>query len=96
VATVLFGDFEWDSHKAATNVAKHGVSFEEAATAFDDPRSVDAPDRHDPARFVLIGRSALARVLFVVHAERGDRIRIISARRATPQQRRRYEEDLEP
>jgi uncharacterized protein len=68
------------------------VSFEEASTVFDDPRGIDAPDFYDPDRFVLIGRSRLSRVLFVVHCQRQDRIRIISARRATAAQRKKYEE----
>ena len=90
--TVFEGDFEWDAVKARTNLAKHGVSFEEATTVFDDVRAIEAPDFYDPGRFVLIGRSRLSRVLFVVHCERDQRIRIISARRATPAQRRKYEE----
>lgn len=92
MATVVSGDFEWDDGKAAANLAKHGVSFEEATTAFDDPRGLDAPDLIDAARFVLIGRSNQSRVLFVVHAERGDRIRLISARKASRAQRKMYEE----
>jgi hypothetical protein len=92
VPTVFEGDFEWDAVKARINLAKHGVSFEEATTVFDDVRAIEAPDFYDPARFVLIGRSRLSRVLFVVHCERDHRIRIISARRATPAQRRKYEE----
>jgi uncharacterized DUF497 family protein len=92
MATVVFGDFEWESAKAAANAKKHGVTFEEAATAFDDPHAIDAPDLADASRFVLIGFSHLARLLFVVNAERGSRIRIISARKATPTQRRVYEE----
>jgi uncharacterized DUF497 family protein len=92
VSTVVEGDFEWEEAKARTNLAKHGVSFDEATTVFDDVRAIEAPDFYDPDRFVLIGRSRLSRVLFVVHCERDQRIRIISARRATPAQRRKYEE----
>jgi uncharacterized protein len=92
VPTIVEGDFEWDSGKARSNLAKHGVSFEEATTVFDDPRGIAAPDFHDPDRFVLIGRSSLSRVLFVVHCLRADRIRIISARCATASQRKKYEE----
>jgi len=91
VPTVVEGDFEWESAKARSNLAKHGISFEEATTVFDDPRGIDAPDLYDPDRFVLIGRSSISRVLFVVHCQRGDRIRIISARRATASQRKKYE-----
>ena len=90
--TVLFGDFEWEAAKAEANAAKHGVRFEEAASAFDDVHALDAPDRFVNGRFVLIGRSARDRVLFVVHAVRShDRIRIISARKASPAQRKAYE-----
>jgi uncharacterized DUF497 family protein len=92
MATVRFGDFEWDSAKAAANARKHGVRFEEAATAFDDVHAIDAPDRFVEGRFVLLGRGARDRVLFVVHAVRShDRIRIISARKAPPAQRKAYE-----
>jgi uncharacterized DUF497 family protein len=91
MATVISGDFEWDDAKAATNLAKHGVAFDEAVTVFDDPDALDMPDLLDPTRLVLIGESRRLRVLFVVHAERGDRVRLISARRASPAQRRVYE-----
>ena len=57
MADVVFGDFEWDSAKAAANARKHGVTFEEATTAFDDPNAIDAPDFEDSSRFVLIGFS---------------------------------------
>ena len=93
MALVVFGDFEWDSAKASANAKKHGVTFEEATTSFDDPRAIDVPDIEDPSRFVLIGFSYLANLLFVVHAVRGERVRIISARTATRAQRRKYEED---
>ena len=92
MATVHFGDFEWDATKAASNARKHGVLFEEAATAFDDANAIDAPDRFVADRFVLIGRSARDHILFVVHAVRSHgRIRIISARKASPAQRKAYE-----
>jgi len=93
VATVEYGDFEWDARKGAENERKHGVTFFEAATVFSDPRALDAPDLVEPHRFVIIGMSQSARTLFVVFAERGDRIRIISARRANAAQRRKYEEE---
>jgi uncharacterized protein len=92
VATVRLGDFEWDEAKARTNLRKHGVSFTDAVTVFLDPRAIDAPDLQDPGRFVVIGRATNARVLFVVHVERGSRVRLISARKASPSQRRIYEE----
>jgi uncharacterized DUF497 family protein len=87
--------FEWDYAKAKSNLRKHGVSFEEASTVFGDVRSITV---HDPAysdeedRFVDIGLSAKLRILIVVYAERADRIRIISARVATPKERAIYEE----
>lgn len=93
MATFRYGEFEWDTEKAALNFQKHGVSFEEAATVFSDPRALDVPDLVHSDRFVIVGLSQQARVLFIVHAERGESIRIISARKATPSQRRRYEND---
>jgi uncharacterized protein len=88
--------FTWDQRKAAANRRKHGVSFEEAATAFGDPLSLTIPDpEHSQAehRFIPLGRSARQRLLVVVHVERGaDEYRIISARTATRIERRQYEE----
>ena len=87
--------FEWDPRKAALNLAKHKVSFDEAVTAFGDPlgQIVDDP-RHsaDEERFVLLGRSGRRRLLVVMFTERGEAIRLISARRATPRERRGHEE----
>lgn len=94
--TVDYGDFEWDETKAAQNERKHGVTFPEAVTVFSDPRAIDAPDLLEPDRFVILGMSQPARILFVVFAERGERIRIISARRANAVQRKKYEEDTPP
>ena len=87
--------FEWDAQKAAINKKKHGVSFEEASTVFGDPLSVTIDDPlHSVGeeRFVIIGRSHKQRTLVVVHAERGNNIRIISARLATSPEKRTYEE----
>jgi uncharacterized DUF497 family protein len=84
VTTVVYGDFEWDLGKAASNLAKHAVSFEEAATVFADPNVLLLDDGSEAERLVALGLSARVRVLYVVHVERGDRDRIISARRATP------------
>jgi uncharacterized DUF497 family protein len=95
VTTRCYGDFEWDETKALANRLKHDVPFEEALTAFADPLAIDAPDRYIPGRFVLIGHSARGRILFVVYEERGDGIRLISARKASPIQRRKYEKDLD-
>jgi uncharacterized DUF497 family protein len=87
-------EFEWDPNKAASNRRKHGISFIEAATVFGDGLSRTRLDRraaHED-RCVTIGTSERGRLLVVVYAERGERIRVISARRATPNERRKYEE----
>lgn len=91
MTTFRFGDFEWDDAKARANVRKHGISFAEAASCFLDPAAFTAPDTVHPGRFILIGLSQQLRVLFVVSAEIGERIRIITARKATPAQRKVYE-----
>ena len=96
VPTVTFGDFEWDSEKAADNERKHGVTFEEAATVFLDLDYLLVPDAVDPERFVALCVSKRVRILFVVHCERGERVRIISARRATRREREAYERREEP
>lgn len=85
------GDFEWDSVKAASNLAKHGVSFAEAATVFADPMAVYLDDGSGIGRMVIIGRSLRERVLYVVSVERRERDRIISARSATAAERAIYE-----
>lgn len=88
--------FEWDPRKAASNVAKHGVTFPEALTAFADPLSLTIPDPlHSRAetRFLLVGRTHRDRLVVVAHTERGDTIRLISARLATRRERATYEED---
>ena len=90
--------FEWDPLKAARNLAKHGVPFEEAATVFGDPLGrITSDPRHsgDEERFVLLGFSEQQRLLAVMFAEREEAIRIISARRATPRERRDYEQGQE-
>ena len=89
--TVVEGDFEWDSVKAAANLVKHGVSFAEAATVFADPFAVYLDDGSGVGRMVVIGASLRERVLYVVHVERGQRDRIISARPATRGERDVYE-----
>ena len=86
--------FEWNPQKAAENERKHGVTFDEAATCFEDPSGCylrnEAPSYED--RLILIGVSARSRLLFVVHAEvERDAIRIVSARKASPAQRRIYD-----
>lgn len=87
--------FTWDPAKARKNLRKHGVSFEEAETVFYDDRArlVDDPDHSEAEdRFILLGLSRALRVLVVVHAyrETDTVIRIISARKATPQERTAY------
>jgi uncharacterized protein len=69
--TVVEGDFEWDSAKAASNLTKHGVSFPEAATVFADPYAVYLDDGSGVGQMVVIGTSLRARLLYVVHVERG-------------------------
>ena len=89
--------FEWDLKKAKTNMGKHGVSFEEASTAFKDTLSLTINDplhSSDEKRLVLIGMSYNNRILVVVHTERGGNIRIISARKATKKERKYYETNV--
>ena len=91
-------EFEWDPIKAASNLEKHGISFAEAATVFFDPLSLTVPDPlHSLGenRFVITGLSYQRRHLVVVHSDRGDRIRLISARLASPAERKRYESGSE-
>ena len=88
---------EWDPDKARANQRKHGVSFEEAATVFHDALSSTIPDplhSTDEDRFVMIGQSFRQRVLVVVHTDRGDAVRIISARVANSHERKSYEEGI--
>jgi uncharacterized DUF497 family protein len=85
---------EWDPNKAASNVEKHGVSFEEAATVFFDPLALTIPDpahSFDEDRFITMGLSVLDQLLVVVHTDRAGVIRLISAREATARERRAYE-----
>ncbi len=84
-------EFEWDRLKAYSNLTKHEVDFADAATVFDDDLAITIPDEHpNEQRFITLGMDALGRVLVVVYTWRDDRIRIISARKATPQERRQY------
>ena len=86
--------FEWDPVKATTNIPDHGVTFDEASTVFGDPLALlmfDPDHSEDEERYVLLGMSTQQRLLVVAFAERPPRTRLISARRATPQERRRYE-----
>jgi uncharacterized DUF497 family protein len=88
-------NFEWDQAKAKSNLKKHGISFEEARSAFYDDLAIqfydESPD--DEERFILLGMSNLSRILIVVHCERGDDneiLRIISARKATNSEQQHY------
>lgn len=88
--------FEWDKEKAEADRKKHGVTFEEAMSVFADPLSLTIADPDHSAgerRSAILGRSVRGRTLVVIHTERGESIRIISARTATRHERRTYEED---
>ncbi len=87
--------FDWDKNKAASNLAKHKVSFEEAATVFGDPLSdtFDDPDHSvEERRFLIIGHSEKGKLLFVSHTDDGETVRIISARELTHGERKTYEQ----
>jgi uncharacterized DUF497 family protein len=87
--------FEWDPRKAASNLAKHGVSFDEAASVFVDPLAASGADPDhsiDESRYITFGTSNLGRLLVVSHTHRSGTVRIISARRATRAERKIYEE----
>jgi uncharacterized DUF497 family protein len=90
--------FEWDTEKAAANLRKHGVSFDEATSVFGDPLAILKPDPDhsaDEQCFILLGASrvGIGRLLVVSIAERGSRTHLISARRATRRERQQYEQD---
>ncbi|MBY0508108.1 MAG: BrnT family toxin [Bryobacteraceae bacterium] len=86
--------FEWDPRKAAGNARKHGVQFADAVLALDDERGITMQDgAHGEERWITVGIDALARILTIVYTWREDTIRIISARPATPNERRHYLEN---
>jgi uncharacterized DUF497 family protein len=88
--------FEWDPNKAKENIETHGISFDEASTAFGDTLSLaiyDPLHSEEEDRFILIGNSHRNRLLVIVHTERAENIRIISARKATKKERKQYEEN---
>lgn len=88
--------YEWDEDKAAANLSKHGIRFEEAKTAFNDPLYVDFydPDHsYGEHRYILIGESHQERLLFISYMEHNDVIRLISARETTQLERKAYEQD---
>lgn len=92
----MYEGFEWDPAKAATNLRKHGVSFEEASTVFDDALSITIDDEahsDEEPRFVTMGRSDPGRLVTVCHCDRNQRIRIISARPAERYEQRQYEQE---
>ena len=89
--------YEWNAAKAKANRQKHGVSFEEAATIFLDPLGLTFPDpdhSHGEEREITIGHTGRQRVVLVSHCQRGDRTRIISARKASRKERMQYEEGI--
>jgi uncharacterized DUF497 family protein len=87
--------FTWDPRKAASNLRKHSVTFEEATTVFDDEYALVQPDLTHEDRLLILGTSTRARLLFVVYIEReaDDVVRIISARKATSHERKAYESE---
>jgi len=87
-------EFEWDDEKEKSNLKKHGVSFDEGATIFNDPKlaTISDPDHSEgEERFVSIGVSVVRRLLTVIHACRTERVRLISARKATKAEKKNYE-----
>jgi uncharacterized DUF497 family protein len=89
-------EFEWDEEKAISNLKKHRVSFEEAATIFNDPRisTISDPDHSETEeRYISLGKSVIMRLLSVIHTFREERIRLISARKATKAEKTTYEND---
>lgn len=88
-------EFEWDEQKAESNLAKHKVSFDEAKTVFTDPLYLDFydPDHSDDEdRYIIVGESEQQRLLIVSYTERGQKVRLISAREATRKEKEAYEE----
>ena len=92
----MFLRFEWDGTKAISNEKKHQVTFEEASTVLSDVLSISIPDplhSGDEERYVTVGQSDKQRTLVVVHVDRGDAVRLISARVATLREKKKYEEE---
>lgn len=89
-------ELTWDPAKAASNLAKHGVRFADAETVLYDPDAltVEDADAEGERRYASIGTDAMGRILVVVYSYRGNRIRLISARRASKKERRSYEEGI--
>jgi hypothetical protein len=87
--------FEWDKSKAKRNIAKHKISFEEASTVFGDPFSITIENpihSYAEERFITMGSSFRGKIIVVIHCDKGDTIRIISARAATRREGKTYEE----
>jgi uncharacterized protein len=90
----LFMNYEWDTNKAESNLLDHGVDFADAVSVFADLVAITIVDEHpDEERFITIGLNAFGQILVVVYTWRSDRIRIISARRATKREQRQYYEE---
>ena len=91
-------EFEWDEDKAEANEQKHSVSFTEAQTVFGDPLALTGydPDHSEEERYITMGTSIDQRLLVISHTDRGDRVRIISARLASRRERRDYEDGTFP
>ena len=88
-------EYEWDPKKAASNLRKHAIDFADAVIVLEDERALTIDDSDsDEQRYLTIGLDAIARILVVVYSWRDENIRIISARKATPAERRQYEETL--
>ena len=90
--------FEWDPRKAAANLRKHSVTFDEAMTVFSNWESMTIPDpdhSRTEVRYVTMGTAFTSKLLVVVHTDRGDNIRIISARRSSRRERKGYEKGIE-
>jgi hypothetical protein len=85
-------DYQWDEHKARSNLQKHGIDFVDAVSVFEDEMAITIEDDYpEEERFVTIGMNAVGQILVVVYAYRGNIIRLISARRATSYECRQYE-----
>lgn len=90
-AYILIVQFEWDPAKAASNFLKHRIRFADAATVLDDDAAITVHERHfNENRFITIGMDAESRILVVVYAWRGEKVRLISARKATSRERLQY------
>jgi hypothetical protein len=87
-------DFEWDPEKARSNLQKHGISFADAVSVLEDDLALTLQDDHqDELRYITLGRDLFGRILVVVYTYRKDAIRIISARKATSNERRQFENE---